>query len=45
MFISLAELTVGEVRRLGGHGLLEKVDQFRLVDAVDDLLRDRARRT
>ena len=38
VFSSVPELTLNEVRRLGGHGLLAKVDQFRLPEAVEELL-------
>jgi CheY-like chemotaxis protein len=41
VFSSLTSLTLAEVRRLGGHALLEKVDQFQLTDVVAELLATR----
>jgi CheY-like chemotaxis protein len=41
VFSSLTSLTLAEVRRLGGHALLEKVDQFQLTDVVAELLASR----
>jgi two-component system chemotaxis response regulator CheY len=38
VFSSLPTLQLSEVRSLGGHGLLDKIDQFRLVDEVARLL-------
>ena len=38
VFSSQPELTLADVRRLGGHGLLAKLDQYRLVTAVEELL-------
>lgn len=40
VFSSVPELTIGEVRRLGAHGLLDKVDQFQLDEAVASVLAD-----
>ena len=38
VFSSLADVTLSDVRRLGGHGLLDKIDQFRLDEAVAAVL-------
>ena len=43
VFSSLPDLTLNDVRRLGGHGLLAKIDQFRLTEAVDELVAGEAR--
>ena len=38
VFSSMPSLTLAKVQSLGGHGLLDKIDQFRLVDTVEELL-------
>ena len=38
VFSSLSDVTLAKVLALGGHALLDKIDQFGLVDAVESLL-------
>ena len=38
VFSSLPEITLADVRRLGGPGLLDKIDQFRLDAAIAAVL-------
>ena len=38
VFSSMPDLTLSDVLSLGGHGLLDKIDQFHLVDTVGRLV-------